>query len=79
MVASHVPPSRELIHNPGMCHDWELNQQPFGSQARTQSTGLHQPGPKAFLNANNEISEMEITGEIPSTIAMRKIKYLGIN
>ena len=31
--------------NPGMCPDWESNQQPFGSQARTQSTEPHQPGP----------------------------------
>ena len=26
-----------------MCPDWELNQQPFGSQAHAQSTELHQP------------------------------------
>ena len=30
--------------NPGMCPDWELNWQPFGSQAHAQSTELHQPG-----------------------------------
>ena len=34
---------------------------------------------KAFLFTNNEISETEIRGEIPSDIATRKIKYLGIN
>ena len=28
----------------GMCPDWESNQQPFGSQAGTQSTEPHQPG-----------------------------------
>ena len=27
-----------------MCPDWESNQRPFGSQAGTQSTELHQPG-----------------------------------
>ena len=32
--------------NPGMCPDWELNQQPFGSQDGTQSTEPHQPGPQ---------------------------------
>ena len=32
-----------------------------------------------FLYTNNEISEREIRGEIPLTIARRKIKYLGIN
>ena len=31
-------------HNPGTCPDWESNQQPFGLQARTQSTEPHQPG-----------------------------------
>ena len=25
VVAFHVPPSRDLAHNPGVCHDWELN------------------------------------------------------
>ena len=33
-----------LAHNPGMCPDWELNQQPCGSQDSTQSTEPHQPG-----------------------------------
>ena len=28
----------------GMCPNWELNQRPFGLQARAQSTELHQPG-----------------------------------
>ena len=45
VVASHVPPTGDLAcHNPGMCPDWELNQQPFGSQASAQSTERHQPG-----------------------------------
>ena len=35
----------DLAHNPGMCPDWESNQQPFGLQACTQSTEPHQPGP----------------------------------
>ena len=25
VVASHVPPTEDLAHNPGMCSDWELN------------------------------------------------------
>ena len=33
---------------------------------------------KAFFYTNNEISETEIRGKIPFTIARRKIKYLGI-
>ena len=31
--------------NSGMYPDWESKQPPFGSQAGTQSTELHQPGP----------------------------------
>ena len=44
VVASHTPPNGDLARNPGMCPDWELNQQPFGLQAGTQSTEPHQPG-----------------------------------
>ena len=29
-VASHMPSTWDLAHNPGMHPDWELNQQPFG-------------------------------------------------
>ena len=31
LVASHTPPTGDLAHNPGMCPDWESNQQPFGA------------------------------------------------
>ena len=37
-------PYRGLARNPGMCPDWESNQQPFGLQVSTQSTEPHQPG-----------------------------------
>ena len=43
MLASHAAPAGDLAHNPGMCPDWELNQQPFGSQAGAQPTESHQP------------------------------------
>ena len=33
----------------------------------------------AFLYTNNEKTEREIKETIPFTIAMKKIKYLGIN
>ena len=45
VVASHAPPTGDLAHNPGVCPDQELNQWPFGSQASTESTEPHQPGP----------------------------------
>ena len=41
LVASHTPPTRDLAGNPGMCLDWESNQQPFSLQAGTQSTTPH--------------------------------------
>ena len=34
---------------------------------------------KAFLYTNNETAETEIKKKIPSDIATRKIKYLGVN
>ena len=43
-VASHTPLTGDLACNPGMCLDWESNQQPFGSQAWAQSTKPHQQG-----------------------------------
>ena len=26
VVVSHMPPTGDLAHNPGMCPDWESNQ-----------------------------------------------------
>ena len=37
VVASQVPPTRDLALNPGMCPDQESNKSPFGSQVGTQS------------------------------------------
>ena len=50
VVASHVPPTGDLAHNPGMCPDQELNLCPSGSQAGGQSTEPHQPGLKSIFN-----------------------------
>ena len=44
VVASCTPPTGDLAHNPGMCPDWGLNQQPLDSQTGAQSTEPHQPG-----------------------------------
>ena len=44
VVASHMPPTGDLAHNPGMCPDWESSWWPFGLQAGTQSTEPQQPG-----------------------------------
>ena len=46
-----VPPTGDLAHNPGMCPDWELNQDPLVQQASTQFTEPHQPGhiPQIFM------------------------------
>ena len=46
VVASHVPPTGDLVRNSGMCPDWESNHWPFGFQSSTQSTDQHQPGQK---------------------------------
>ena len=44
VVASCVRHTGDLACNPGMYPDWESNQRPLSSQARTQSTEPHQPG-----------------------------------
>ena len=48
-VASQMLPTGYLTSKPGMCPDWKLNQQPFRSQAGTQSTEPHQPGLKLYF------------------------------
>ena len=37
-VAFHMPPTRDLAHDPGMYRDWGPNWPPLGLQASTQST-----------------------------------------
>ena len=49
VVVSCTPPTGNLASNPGMWPDWESNQQPFGSQARTQTTELYQLGLSFYL------------------------------
>ena len=44
VVASHVPCTGDLAHNPGMGPDWESNQRSFGPQAVTQYPEPQQPG-----------------------------------
>ena len=43
LVVCCTAPTGDMARNPGMYPDWESNQQPFGSQASTQSTEPHQP------------------------------------
>ena len=59
VFASHTPPTGDLARNPGMCPDWESNQQPFGSQASPQSTEPHQPG--HILGFNNNFNKSFIS------------------
>ena len=49
VVASHVPPTGDLAHNPGMCPNWESNRQLPSSQASTPSTEPYQPGLKIYF------------------------------
>ena len=44
VVDCHMPPTGDRAGNSGLCPDCELNRQPFGWQASTQSTEAHQPG-----------------------------------
>ena len=51
VVASQVLPTGDLAHIPGMCPDWESNQQPFGLKSSAQSTEPQQPGLQLFKEA----------------------------
>ena len=55
-----MPPTRDLAHNPGMCPDWKMNWRPFGSQAGTQSTEPHQPGPPILKRRKLKIIEIKL-------------------
>ena len=69
VVASCALPNGALACNPGMCPDWESNQQPCGLQASDQSTEPQQPGltatflikPKRLSNFSKVISEVSQT------------------
>ena len=43
-------PTGDQGHNPGMCPDWESNQQPLALQDDAQPTEPRQPGPTQSLN-----------------------------
>ena len=49
VVASRMPPPRDLAHNSGMCPDWESNRRYFGLQAGAQSTEPYKPGHDSSL------------------------------
>ena len=46
---------------------------------KLQDMKITQRNPFAFLYTNNEKTEIEIKEIIPFTIAMKRIKYLGIH
>ena len=67
VVASHVPPTGDLAHNPGMCLDWESNWRPFGSQASTEP---HQPEQDIILNSQFSLEFKQFyLPTIPSSIS----------
>ena len=49
-----APPTGDPVQNPGMCPDWESNQQSLGLQASAQSTDPHQPGPMICFNLQGQ-------------------------
>ena len=55
-VASLLPPTWDPACNPGMCPDWELNWQPFGSKAGAHYTESHQIGHIIFFNSFKYLS-----------------------
>ena len=50
MVASHASFTGDLVHNSGMCPDWESNRWPFGSQSILNPLSYpSQGGPEFFI------------------------------
>ena len=61
-VASPMAPAGDLACHPGLCLDWELNWQPFGSQVSTQSTEPYQQGyPCVFLNLGKNLQSLSLS------------------
>ena len=61
VVASCAPPTGDLVCNPGIWPDWELNPGPFGLHASTQSTEPHQPGLKLLFFQASPVSLVTTT------------------
>ena len=54
VVASYMPPTGDLVNNPGMCPDGEIEPATLWFAARTQSTELQWPGLSLPLFKSNE-------------------------
>ena len=78
IVAFYISPTGDPTHNPGMCPDWESNQQPFDMQAGTQSTEPHQPGLITFIFKKTEDSKRNIDGTVVFLVCYMKT-YLGVS
>ena len=85
------PPTRgvgwggDQAHNPGLCPDWESSRRPFGSQAGTQSSEPHQPGPINpfynlvslwYLGPQRKFRNSSISTILPSISAIYLLIYL---
>ena len=49
VVASCTPHAEDLACNPGMCPDWESNQQPYGFQSALKPLSYTSQGPLSFV------------------------------
>ena len=60
----------DLARNPHRCPDWESNQWPFGSQASTQSTKRHHPGPISNISMGIWISNDNLSRKMYTILIM---------
>ena len=60
VVASHMAPTGDLAHNPGMCPDWELNQRPFGSQPTLNLLSYTSQGEVKVFSASHALWSFHI-------------------
>ena len=50
VAASHAPPTGDLASDPGICSDWQWNQQPSGSQVVLNPLSHTHHGTHCFFN-----------------------------
>ena len=62
----------DLSSQPKISLNWEA------TSAQSQDTKINVRKSQTFLYTNNRLTESQIMGELPFTIATKRIKYLGI-
>ena len=76
VVASRVPPTRDLACNPGTCPDWESNGRPFALQSSARSIEPHLPGLLYKIIVNRASGFCD--SELPHTVLLLNDPHEGL-